>query len=77
MVLDGYVRRRLAEVAGLFEQTNSLPTWTRTRRVIAICVCTKIMSLVYVWLMTRVTLAQAIQLARFAKSTVCDYFNMC
>ncbi len=58
LVLDGYVRRRLAEVAGLFEKANSLPTRIRTGRVIAIWVC----SLVYVRLMTRVTQAQAIQL---------------
>ncbi len=37
----------------------------------------KIMSSVYVWLMTRVTLSQAIQLTGCAKSRVCDWRNMC
>ncbi len=34
------------------------------------------MSLVYVWLMTRITLVQAIQLTGCAKATVCDRFNL-
>ena len=74
--LDGFVRKKTCRSRRSIRPNKFFSYLDKNKKShcnLSIC---KIMSLVYVWLMTRITLVQAIQLTGCAKATVCDRFNL-